>query len=224
MLNKQDVFADIVKGRHSVRAFLPDTIEQSLLDKVFSLAQQAPSNCNTQPWQVHVAGGEKAAAIKAGFAAAMMKGEFSMDFPYEGKYSGVYRDRQYAAANSLYSAMGITREDKAGRNAAFFRNFDFFDAPYAAFLFLPEGFGLREAADLGMYAQNLMLSLTAHGLASCPQTALSFHADLVRDILSVPAEQKLLFGLAFGYEDSSHCANSARIERADLAEAVRFHY
>lgn len=103
-----------------------------------------------------------------------------MDFPYDGAYEGVYKERQYASAQALYDAVSITRADKAARHTQFMRNFTFFDAPHGAFLFLPEPFGLREAADLGMYAQTLMLALTAHGLSSCPQTALSFQADFVR--------------------------------------------
>ena len=113
-----------------------------------------------------------------------------MDFPYDGVYEGVYKERQHGSAQALYDAVSITREDKAARHEQFMRNFTFFDAPHVAFLFLPEPFGLREAADLGMYAQTLMLALTAHGLGSCPQTALSFQADYVREQLGIDAEQQ----------------------------------
>ncbi|WP_374962517.1 nitroreductase family protein [Spongiibacter tropicus] len=88
---------------------------------------------------------------------------------------------------------------------------------------MPEPFGLREAADCGMFAQNLMLSLTAEGLASCPQTALSFNADLVRDVLDIPPENKLLFGISFGYEDAEDPANRCRTQRAPLGECIRFY-
>jgi nitroreductase len=102
------------------------------------------------------------------------------------------------------------------------RNFGFFDAPHVVFLFLPEWGGLREAADLGMYAQTLMLALAAHGLASCPQTALSFAADAVRDELSVEPQWKLVFGISLGYEDTGDPANACRVPRAALKESARF--
>lgn len=218
-----EAFNDIVCRRHSVRAFLPHRVEKATLEAVFGLAQRAPSNCNTQPWISHVVSGDLCQKVKERLTAALMKGEFSMDFPYEGKYEGVYRDRQYDAAYQLYNAMGIAREDKAGRHSAFLRNFSFFDAPHAVFLFLPEGFGIREAADLGMYAQNLMLAMTAHGIGSCPQTALGFHAGIVRELLSIPEDMKLLFGISFGYEDESQAANKARVGRESLESAVFFH-
>lgn len=217
------IFEEIVRGRHSVRAFRPDAVPQQVMERIFEVAQCAPSNCNTQPWQVHVVSGQLCDELRAELPKAMESGVFQLDFPYDGMYDGVYRQRQVDAAQQLYKAMGIAREDKAGRQHAFMRNFSFFDAPHVAFLFLPEPFGLREAADLGHYAQTLMLALQAHGLASCPQTALSFQADLVRDKLSIPARHKLLYGISFGYAQNDAPANDARTGRARLSDVVNFH-
>jgi len=218
-----DVFEQVVNARRSVRGFLPQPVPADVLDSVFTLANRAPSNCNTQPWQTCVVSGKTCERLRVRLPEAMVQGKLTADFPYDGKYSGVYRERQMDAAHRLYSAMDIAREDKAGRNAAFMRNYAFFGAPHAAFIFMPEPFGLREAADCGMYAQTLMLALTAHGLASCPQTALGFHADLLREELQLDVSQRLLFGLSFGYEDVDAPANRCRVERAALADTTRFY-
>lgn len=45
---------EAIGQRRSVRAFLPDEAPEATLHEIFTLAQQAPSNCNTQPWIVHV--------------------------------------------------------------------------------------------------------------------------------------------------------------------------
>lgn len=217
-----ETFKDIVNARRSVRAFLPDPVPEDTLSSVFDIAQRAPSNCNTQPWQVAVVSGDSIERLRKKIPEAFAAGQWTMDFPYDGKYEGVYKERQHGAAAELYGAMGIGREDKAERQVQFMKNFEFFDAPHAAFLFLPEPFGIREAADLGMYAQNLMLSMTAHGLASCPQTALSFVADLVRGELGISDSNKLLFGLSFGYEDGDNSVNKCWTDRASVSEAVSF--
>jgi len=217
------IFDAIVAARRSLRAFLPRSVPQEILEHIFNIAQRAPSNCNTQPWVTHVVSGGKLEQLREDMPERFLSGNFSMDFPYDGSYTGVYKERQYGAAQALYDAVGVTREDKAGRQAQFMRNFTFFDAPHVAFLFLPEPFGLREAADLGMYAQNLMLTLTAHGLGSCPQTALSFQADFVREQLGVAATNKLVFGISFGYPDPDAAANRCVTDRATGAEAVTFH-
>jgi nitroreductase len=223
MTDQAAIFDEIVASRRSLRAFLPQAVDDDTLAAIFSVAQRAPSNCNTQPWVVHVVSGAKLEFLRATMGERFMSGNFSMDFPYDGVYEGVYKERQYGAAQALYDSVNITRQDKATRNEQFMRNFIFFDAPHVAFLFLPEPFGVREAADLGMYAQTLMLTLTAHGLGSCPQTALSFHADYVREQLGIAANNKLLFGLSFGYLDPDAPANACVTDRATVADAVTFH-
>ncbi len=223
MRDSAEVFNEVVGQRRSLRAFLPDPVDGALLRRVFEVAARAPSNCNTQPRLVHVASGPCIEALREALPARFLAGDISLDFPYDGKYEGVYKDRQYAAAHALYSAAGIAREDRARRDQQFVRNFTFFDAPHVAFFFLPEPFGLREAADLGMYAQTVMLTMTAHGLGSCPQTALSFLADPVREVMGVDAGNKLLFGLSFGYPDTDAPVNTCHTERASLYDTVVFH-
>ena len=217
------IFKDIVARRRSLRAFHSRPVAPEILESVFTTALQAPSNCNTQPWQVHVASGESIKTLREEMPTRFMAGEMSMDFPYDGAYQGVYKERQYGAAQALYDAMDIAREEKDKRQAAFMRNFSFFDAPHVAFMFLPEPFGLREACDMGMFAQTLMLSLTAHGLGSCPQTALSFQVDFVREQLGVDPSNKLVFGISFGYPDLDAPVNRCVTDRAALADTVSFH-
>ena len=213
-----------IRARRAVRGFLSRPVPDETLRAVFELAQWAPSNCNTQPWQVHVVSGAVCEMLRERLSQAALDPQaFDADFPYDGKYAGAYRARQVDAALRLYGAMNIARHDKAGRAASFLRNYAFFGAPHVAFVFLPEPFGLREAGDCGMFAQTLMLAMTAHGIASCPQTALSLHAPLVRETLQVPASNKLLFGISFGYEDPAEPANECRTQRVPLEQSVQFH-
>jgi nitroreductase len=222
MTDEAAVFDAIVSRRRSLRAFLPEPVDAGTLAAVFDVARRAPSNCNTQPWLVHVASGHSLAALRETLPAVFMAGEFSLDFPFDGSYEGVYKERQYGAAQALYDAVGIARQDKVARHEQFMRNFTFFDAPHVAFFFLPAPFGLREAADLGMYAQTVMLAMTARGLGSCPQAALSFLADPVREQLGVAVDNKLLFGLSFGYPDPDAPANLCATDRASVATTVVF--
>ena len=223
MTEQARIFEDVVLGRRSLRAFLPEPVPAATLERIFSVSQRAPSNCNTQPWITHVASGASLATLREELPRRFMKGEMSLDLPYDGVYQGVYKERQYGSAQALYDAAGIAREDKARRQEQFMRNFTFFDAPHAAFLFLPEPFGLREAADLGIYAQTLMLCMNAHGLGCCPQTALSFEADVIRELLGVDTSNKLVFGISFGVPDMNAPVNRCATDRASLADCVHFH-
>ncbi len=220
MLSTQDA----ILARRSVRGFLPQAVPDTLMQSIFDLAQRAPSNCNTQPWVVHVASGTTIHVLRQRLtAAAPDPANRQPDYPYDGRYQGVFRERQIDAAVQLFQASGVGREDPAGRAASYMRNFELFDAPHVAFIYLPEVFGIREAADCGMYAQTLMLALSAHGLASCPQTALSHFPQIIREVLGTDPSHKLLFGLSFGYEDTTVPANACRVGRQSAAQAVVFH-
>ena len=65
--------------------------------------------------------------------------------------------------------------------------------------------------------------MVAHGAACCPQTALSFQCDLVREVLEVDASNKLLFGISFGYEVEEAPVNACHTDRGTLDDIVHFH-
>ena len=196
---------------------------EETLRAVFSLAGAAPSNSNTQPWHVEVVSGAARNRLSEELRAAHVEQRMSPDFPYQPeRYRGAYDRRRRAAGAVMYDALGIGRDDHAGRDAFNAESLDFYGAPHVALLFLPSTAEERMAADVGMYGQTLLLALTAHGIASCPQGLLSFYADTVRESLGI-ADRKLLFGVSFGYADASAPVNSVAVPRAGLAETTRFH-
>jgi len=219
--NRFESFANVVLNRHSLRGFKPDPVPRAVLDRILGVAQWAPSNCNTQPWLTYIVSGARRDRLARALTEAASENRMSMDYPYDGKYSGVYKDRQWDSAARLTAAQGIAREDRPARLQAFARNFEFFGAPHVAFLCMHDWCGVREAGDVGMYAQTLMLAMTAHGLGSCPQTALGMYADVVREHLELPADQKVFIGISFGYPDDNP-ANNARMPRAELDASVRY--
>jgi len=216
-------FRDLASRRRSIRGFLPEALSGSTLDSIFEIANTAPSNCNTQPWQTYVASGQKRDQISKGLLETVGKGENQLDFPYGYRYEDEFRQRQLDVGLMLYEALGVTREDKEGKQRAFLRNLEFFGAPHVAFIFMPDWGNVREACDVGMYAQNLMLSMAAHGAASCPQTILGYNCGLVREAFGIESNMKLLFGISFGIEDKSLPENQIVPERASLSDNTHFY-
>jgi len=213
-----------IRQRRSVRGFLPTPVPAATLREVFELAQLAPSNCNVQPWSPHVVSGPMLRRLQDELVAVADASEPTRpDWPADVKFEGIYRKRQIEAAAQLYGAMGVERHDRVGRHAAFVRNQASFGAPHAMFIFLPQPFDTREAIDAGIYVQTLMLALVARGIGSCAQGALRLYPDIVRRHLRVPDSHRLLFGLAFGYEDTTVDANTVRVGRAAVDDVVTFH-
>jgi nitroreductase len=167
--------------------------------------------------------GAKRDAMRDALMKTIGKGERQLDFPYEGKYYDVYRQRQLEIGIMRYQAIGVTREDTAGKRQAFLCNLEFFGAPHVAFIFMPDWADIREAVDVGMYAQTLMLSMHAYGISSCPQTILGYNADVVREQLDIDPSEKLLFGISFGYKDKTSPENQVHPSRATLSESTLFY-
>ncbi|MCK2237442.1 MULTISPECIES: nitroreductase [unclassified Crossiella] len=213
----------LIRARRATRAFRPDPVPAHTLRAVFSLAGAAPSNSNTQPWQVEVVSGAARDRLGAALVAAHTRNDLSPDFPYrEDLYQGAYQRRRQCAGERLYAAVGIGRADHAARAAYNAQSLRFYGAPHVALLFTPANAEVRIAADVGIYAQTLMLAMTAYGIASCPQGLLSFYADTIRAELGV-RDRKVLLGISFGYAEESAPANTVRVARAELAETTRFH-
>jgi nitroreductase len=218
-------FADANRVRRSIRGFLDKPVSDSVIREVLDDAQHAPSNCNTQPWNTHVVRGEKLKQLSHVLHAKNDAGEFTPDFTFDvDDFYGEYRERNNALGKAYHEAMNVMREDKEARHRAGAMNYSFFNAPQAAFLFMPSfGDNVRVAGDMGMYGQTLLLSLAARGLGGIPQTALGFFAGTIREFLGIPDELKLLFGISFGYPDDDAPGNRVRMDRVPLDTSVTFH-
>ena len=85
-----------------------------------------------------------------------------------------------------YGVMDIKRDDRNARNELMAKNWQFFGAPHVAFLCMDLDMGPVNAIDVGIYLQTLMLLMTEYGLGSCPQGALAYFPEPVREIAGIP--------------------------------------
>jgi nitroreductase len=215
--------SSILEQRRSCRSFKSQAVEQEILHKVFSAAQQSPSNCNVQPWHVLVVSGKKKDELKNKLIQTVMQQQKpNPDFNWNVAYTGAHRERQFGAADALYTAMDIGREEKQKRQMAMLRNWAFFDAPHVAIFTLDKYLDIMGAVDMGIYAQTLSLLLQEQGISSCMQGALGQFPDPIRDMFELPQERGILFGMSFGYADEEASVNKARTKRVDLGDAVIF--
>ncbi|MGW7637878.1 nitroreductase [Streptomyces decoyicus] len=212
----------LIRGRRATRAFRPDPVPEETLRAVFALAGAAPSSSNTQPWQVEVVSGALRDRLADALQAAHAEQRTTVDFPYrDDMYSTAQQRRRAAFGTALYGALGIGRNDHAARAAFDAESLRFYGAPHVAFLFTAGDAGARLAADVGIYAQTLLLAMTAYGLDSCPQGLLSFYADTVRGELGLE-RGKLLVGISFGHAVESAPVNHLTTDRAALDATTTF--
>ena len=225
ILPSTQAFKEVIRLRKSCRGFLDTPVPDHMITSVLEDAQLAPSNCNTQPWETHIVSGDKLKELSEALLRENNAERFSPDFTFDtNEYHGRYQERYFNLSKTHYDGFGVKREDKAGRKEVSDLNYKFFNAPHLAIPFMPSfGDHVRVGGDIGMYGQTFLLSLTAHGLAGIPQIALGFFAGTIREILNVPNELKMLFGISFGYADPNSAGNSFKLGRDPITSNVTFH-
>lgn len=221
MVQRMDV-EQALEERRSVRGFLPDPVDPKVLTRVFERAQRAPSWCNIQPWRVWVASGATRDRLVAAYIEAAKTGMPEPELEWPPTYPEPYGTHRKECGIALYGAMGVTREDKAGRYAAWMRNYEAFDAPHVALIGFDTRIGIYAGLDVGCWLQSLLLAAWSEGIASCAMASLAAYPGPARAVLDIPNDVKLAFGLALGFEDPSVAANQCRTTRAPLAANVTF--
>jgi nitroreductase len=217
-------FAALARSRRSVRGFLPDPVPASTVARLLETARSAPSGANLQPGRFIALAGAPLANLTRLLGAAIAEGRPKVsDYSYFPDPMPPYlKERQRAAGYALYAALGIDRRDLAGRRAQFARNYRFFDAPVGIVVTLDRAMGAGCYMDLGMALQTFLLAAHAEGLAACGIGALANHADVIHDALNLPADDRVICGLALGYEDPAAPENQTRTDRAPLSDYATF--
>lgn len=218
-----EVFSQLIAGRHSVRAYLPQPVTESVLKAVLTSARQAPSGSNLQPGAFLSVQGAAREQLSNNLIAAWRGGQpEAPDYTYSPQPMPMtLKRRQAGSAQALYGALGIAREDRAGRDGQFERNFRFFDAPVALVITIGRDFGSGGYLDLGMAVYGLMLAAQSHGLATCAIGALASYPNLVRRTLVLDEQCAIVCGLALGYADAAAPVNQAQTTRCGLDDYFR---
>jgi nitroreductase len=213
-----------IAERRSVRAYLDRAVEQDLISAILDVARWAPSGANMQPWDVRVLTGKTKHALSAALLAERRSGRPERpDYRYyPAEFFEPYRSRRLALGMSMYSAYG-TRRDRASREEAWARNYDFFGAPAGLLFFIHRDLAQGSWLDYGMFLQNVMLAARAHGLETCPQASLAEYPDVVRTALGIGEERLLVGGLSLGYPDRQAPVNEFVRSRMAVREFTTFY-
>lgn len=234
-------FSTALHSRRSIRAFSDKPVSQEIIERILNDAIESPSSSNTQPYKVAVATGETCKQLgqellsryykinkiqrqplplklfNAATSGDMPDGDYK---PILGKYPGIFQTRRMATGKGLYETLGIQRGDKQARDDAMARNFTFFDAPVAIFVFIHPGMKFTALVDAGIMMQSLMLSATDKGLGTCPQGALGMWRSPLETHFDIPKGYKLVCGLALGYPKEGDKVNQYRPAKIGLDELM----
>jgi len=216
---------------------LPTPVDDSLLNDIFTDAMTAPSWSNLRSFMVGVATGDRRDRISAEILrrwavvaparARTLRGMLGLlvrpwawpisDYRMVRPYPKELDPRSRKVGAEIYAVMGIDRDNTVGRDAQTASNYKFFGAPVEIFFFAHKSLGVYSVSDVSFFAQNLMLSAQARGLATCAQGSVAMWSKAVRQEFKVPRHYKLAYGLAIGYA-SDNPINSYGAERLPISD------
>jgi nitroreductase len=216
------VLEEILRERHSCRAFLPDELAPDTVRRLLTMAQRSASWCNSQAWQVIVTSGEGTERFRNALHHAARTRPMKTDVPEPREYVGVYQDRRRAAGFALYAAVGIRRDDHPRRAEQMLENFRLFGAPHLAVITSDSRLGPYGLVDCGAYVSTFLAAAQSLGVATIAQAAIAMQSDAVREHFSVPNERDIVCGISFGRADTAHPVNGFRTERAAIDDVVEW--
>ena len=123
---------EAILSRRSVRAFLPQPVDEQVIREILEVSARAPSGTNMQPWKVYVTSGETKQRISDAILTSGVrpeKVEWDEYKYYPDHFFEPYLTRRRTVGFGLYSALGIGRREVERMREQHDRNFVFFDAP-----------------------------------------------------------------------------------------------
>lgn len=218
-------FDEVVGGRRSIRGYLDKPVPKELIREVLELAMRAPTSYNTQPWNFYVVAGEVLNKIRQGNVERTLAGvPDSREFRTHDAHADVHRRRQIDVAKQLFGAMGIAREDKAGRQDWVLRGFRQFDAPVSIVVTYDKVlFGSDVAPfDCGGVTNAIVNAAWSRGLGCVINSQGIMQSPVVREHAGIPDDQVIMICIAMGWPDESFPANAVVSERKPVDDAANF--
>ncbi len=212
---------EAIQSRKSIRGYLQTPVSKDILGKILEIAIRAPSGLNSQPWEFTVLGGKVLDDLKQALQEKALSGTPPHpDLPIK-PLTGVYRQRQVQLGIALYQLLGISREDKEGKDQWMLKQLRAFDAPNVIIVSIDqEAESPLALLSLGAVVQNITLAAVNFGLGTCIQHVLTYYPEVVRQIAGIPECKKLAIGISIGYPDWDFPANKLESSREPLANIV----
>ena len=176
---------------------------------------------NTQPWEaVVLAGSKKEALSHILLDLVRRKKPISPDIPKPAGWPATLEARLREHGARRLQTLGIARDDRESRDRLSLKNYKFYSAPCAIFIYTEGGVGEWSLFDLGLFTQNLILAASALGIGSCIQASVVDYAREIKKFLAIPESKKLVICISMGYPDPELKLNEYQSLKKDTSDFV----
>lgn len=186
MMSGNNPVLEVIYKRRAVRKFKDDGVSVELIDAIVSAGRMAPSAINKQPWRFYIIQNKEHIA------------ELSHSILSSSKWQ-LLKAGVKEAVNVLLNPSSFKLRD----GIKFMNEEDpiFHGAPLVILLTAPKN-NEWAALDIGMCAQNMMLTATSFGIASCPVGLAKFIENTNEpEKLGISDSETILLAIILGYAD-----------------------
>lgn len=210
---------DALRNRRSTRGFLDKPVERETLERILSLAAQAPSAINIQPWEITVVSGLERKRLSRLLVKRMRERNISCSPGARRPLQEYFVDRQRGLLESMKPNLpkDIPFQEFINEGSC-----NFYGAPTALIITIDEVFSKARLTDIGLLVAYLVLATHGLGLGSCPIGLITAFDDEIKEMLNIPEEKRVVIGVAIGYRDPDALVNQSRSERAPLSELIKW--
>ena len=210
---------DAMQQRRSTRAFLDKPVERGTLERLLSLATQAPSAINMQPWELIVVSGEERQRLSRLLVKRMRERNISCGPGATKTLPEIFVERQRELLQCILPTLeeGTPFNDFINEGSC-----NFYGAPTGIILTVDDAFSSARFTDIGIVVGYLVLAAHGMGLGTCPIGLITAFEDDIKEYLNLPEEKKVVVGVAVGYRDEASPINRSRSARAPLDQVVRW--
>ena len=210
---------DAMKERRSTRGFLEKPVERDTLEKLLSLATQAPSAINLQPWEITVVSGDERKRLSRLLVKRMRERNISCGPGAKRPLPAYFLDRQKGLLDCILPNLPKNTPFQDFINEG---SCNFYGAPTALILTIDQVFSSARLTDIGVLVGYVVLAAHGLGLGSCPIGLITAFDDDIKELLNIPEEKQVVIGIALGYEDPDASVNKSMSERAPLNDVVKW--
>ena len=208
-----------IKERRSTRVFLDQPVEQEALEYLMTLAIQAPSAINLQPWELTVVSGKERQRLSRVLVKRMKERNISCGPGAKKPLSEAFMDRQRGLLNTILPNLP---QNTVFQNFINEGSCNFYGAPTAVIISIDQVFSSARLTDIGVLVGYLVLAAHGLGLSTCPIGLITAFDEDIKEELNISDECRVVIGVAVGYGDPDSPINGSRSERVPLGDVVKW--
>jgi len=207
-----------IRSRKTFRGFTGKSLSRDLVREILQDGHSAPSASNMQPWEFYVLTGKSLADLFFSIDDYHRTEKIKYNPSKDKKIPNEYLQRR----KDLFRGLKPYIADLGDGQKTFIESgsIRFYDAPVVVFLVTDHELPDTKLLDIGMAAENIMLSAHARGLATCAIAYTLLYAEPIRKTLQLHAQKDIVLSVCLGYPDTDFPVNQFRSDRVDLDKVI----